>query len=215
MAAISKCPACGALRQSFDAICPECNYEFTDIEVSGTLEKFNDKIEEYDRLISSETPESSKTGFWIVVGWIFFFPFMFGYYMFKKLKAKDAALTGNEKLKSEAILNFAVPNSRNDLIEFALLIESKVKPLTYMNALTNSGMNIQKWNNVWNEKAGHLLKKSEFALSEDQRTLSKLQECKSNIDKVISQNNKMQLMMMGLLALTFIFFLILMSLGQR
>lgn len=208
-ATLSKCPACGSLRQSFAAVCPECGYEFPDIQESAAIQKFTDKIDEYDRLIAQQGDgKSSGVGFWTVVGWLFLFPLMFCLYILKKLRMKHEQLQGPEKLKSESILNFPVPNSRNDLMEFAIMVESRVKPLSYLNALTSSGMDIQKWNLIWESKANQIEKKAEIALKDDKTTLSRIRTSFQNVRETIKKNNQMQWIMMGGLGVLFIFVLI-------
>lgn len=213
MANIDKCPACGAFRQSFAAVCPDCNYEFTDIQTSNSLQQFADKIEEYDRLIALNEPEKKGVGFWTIVAWIFFFPFMFAFFVIKKLRAKHEELKGNERLKSEAILNFPIPNSRGDLLEFAMLVENKVKPLTTFNAITASGMNTQKWNKVWLEKANHIEKKSQLALADDASGRNSVSTSCSNARNVYAKNDSLQWIMMGLLGALFILFIIFISIN--
>lgn len=210
MATIAKCPACGALRQSFSAVCPDCNYEFTDIRQSDAIRQFADRIDEYDRLIVTQNDgKEKKVGFWIVIAWIFLFPIMFAIFIVKKIKAKNAQLEGNENLKSQAILNFPVPNSRNDLIEFSLLVESRVKPINYFNALSDSGMNTQKWNKIWLEKAAHIEKKAQIALQDDPSSLNSIRSSAANMRNQISRNDQMQWAVLGVLALLFVVVIIL------
>lgn len=206
----NKCPACGALRTSFAAICPDCGYEFHDLQKSEVLQNFIRSIEEYDRMILSEEPEK-KSVFWPVMGWIFFFPFMFAFFVFKRIKAKHTPLDGVEKLKSEAIINYNVPNTRADLLEFALLLENKVKTINYFNALTDSGMQIQKWNEIWNNKANHIVQKAELALREDKASLNKINTSVQNITAVMKRNALIQWIMMGVLCALFIVMIILMN----
>lgn len=205
-----KCPACGALRTSFAAICPDCGYEFRDTQKSDVLQNFIKSIEEYDRMILSEEPKKNSV-FWPVMGWIFLFPFMFAFFVFKRIKAKHTPLDGTEKLKSEAIINYNVPNSRADLIEFALLLENKVKTINYFNALTDSGMQIQKWNEIWNTKANHIVQKAQLALQEDKLSLNKINTSVQNITAVMKRNALIQWIMMGVLCALFIVMIILMS----
>lgn len=213
MANIDKCPACGAFRQSFAAVCPDCGYEFTDIQTSNSLQQFANKIEEYDRLIALNEPERKGLGFWTIVAWFVFFPIMFAIFVIKKVRAKHEELRGNEKLKSEAILNFPIPNSRGDLLEFAMLVENKVKPLSAFNAITSSGMNVQKWNKVWIDKASHIEKKSQLALADDSAGRNSVSTSCSNARSIYNKNNTLQWTMMGVLFVVFIAIIILSSLN--
>lgn len=203
---VLKCPACGAIRSSFEALCPECDYEFTDIQVSDSFRKFSEKIEEYDRqILGQENKESKKgIGFLTILGWIVIFPVMMAIFVVKKVNAKNKQLSGPEKLKSEAIANFPVPNSKNDLLEFAIFVENKVKPLNYLNALSKTGMDIQRWNKVWNEKSNHIMQKAEIALSDDRNSLNKIQTSYQNTSNLLKKNEMTQWIMLGVLCALFI-----------
>ena len=213
MASVAKCPACGSLRESFAAICPECGYEFTDIQTSDSLQKFTDKIDEYDRTlaIQNSADEKKGVGFWTVVLWIFLFPIMFGIFIFKKISAKHESLEGIEKLKSEAILNHPIPNSRNDLLEFSILVNNRIRPLSPFNALSKSGMNIQKWNRVWVEKGSHIEKKAQIALKDDSSSLNQIAKSLQKANEQMVKNERMQWIMMGALCVIFIVFIVLAS----
>ena len=207
---VSKCPACGNLRESFSAVCPGCGYEFTDIQASDALIRFNERIDEFDRRIVMQDKFSGKsgTGCGTIFLWIVFFPVMLVVFIIKKLKAKHEELEGNEKLKSEAILNFPIPNSRNDLLEFIFLVENRIKPVTYFNALTQSGLKVQKWNYVWKNKAEHIRRKAGVALADDRRTMETIQESVDNINRRIARNDRTQWIMIGGLLAIFLAWLI-------
>ena len=205
----NKCPACGALRASFTAICPECGYEFNDVKTSEKLENFVEKIEEYDRLIAEQQPApKSGIGFWVIVAWIFLFPIMFGIFIIKRVKATHELLTGYEKLKAETISNFQVPNSRNDLIEFAILTQNKVESLNYFNALTDRGINIQRWNKIWRKKEQQIYEKAQIALKEDSQAKEKIAKCLQNSDETIRKNTLIQNIMIGGLLVIFLIIII-------
>lgn len=207
--AVAKCPACGAFRESFTALCPDCGYEFTDIQTSLSIQKFADQITEYDKMIYAEGGEKKKgVGFWTVLGWIFLFPVMLILFILKKIKSKHTELTGAEKLKSEAILNFPIPNSRNDLIEFSLFVNNKIKPINYFNALTNSGMNIQKWNNVWKEKGKTIEQKAGLALKDDRNSYNQIAANLQKMNDQISKNDQIQWIMIGALGALFLIWII-------
>lgn len=45
---VVKCPSCGALVDRTKAICPECGYAFTNVEVSSSIKELYKKLEEAD-----------------------------------------------------------------------------------------------------------------------------------------------------------------------
>lgn len=212
MATVNKCPACGCLRQSFAAVCPDCGYEFSDIQSSDTLLRFGEKINEYDRLIFQDGNKNKKekcgVGFLMICLWLFFFPVMVVIYLFKKLRVRNGDLQGADKLKSEAILNFPIPNNRNDLMEFALMIETRVKPLNYFQVISDSGMEVQKWNRIWLEKANHIEKKAQIALADDASSLRQIRASRQKAEEVVKRNNQLNWIMMGGLFALFVLFII-------
>ena len=42
---VRKCPTCGAMVESFQTKCPECGYEFTNIEANSTTQKLLDALD--------------------------------------------------------------------------------------------------------------------------------------------------------------------------
>ena len=202
---INKCPACGSHRNSFAAVCPDCGYEFSDIQNSESVQKLADRLEDYDRQIAiTGKPESGGTGCVTILLWIFLFPVMAGIFIFKLIKAKDEEFKGLEKAKSEAVMNFPVPNSREELLEFTLMLENRVKPINYFNALTDSGLNTHRWNNVWANKLYHIQRKAEIALKEDRDTMKHLQQSIQKVEAIQKENQKIQWIMIGALGVAFI-----------
>ena len=217
MEKVDKCPACGAMRDSMSGVCPDCGYAFKDVEVAQSLQKFAEKIENYDALIVVEEglEEKKGAGVWTVLGWIFLFPIMFGIYLFKKAKEQHEELTGTSKLKSEAIMNYPIPNSKNDLTEFIIFTESKMKPINYINALTKSGANIQKWNRIWKNKAEQIKKKAAVSLSDDKLAVRKIDESYQAMETRYKENEKIQWIMLGVLAAAFVVLIIFAAIGDK
>lgn len=206
---VNKCPACGALRESFAAICPECGYEFTDVQTSNALANFTEKIEQYDRQIAMSSHNTgSGFSFWIVVAWIFLFPIMFGIFIIKKINAKHTQLTGIEKAKAETILNFPIPNSRNDLLEFSIFAENHITTLNFLSALLESGINTQKWNKIWLDKAKQIEGKASIVLKEDKSTLSQIKKAVATIENIYKNNDKTQWIATGALGVVFVVIII-------
>ena len=209
---LTKCPACGALRTSFSAFCSDCGYEFNDIQSSQSLKEFTDKIENYDREIEKNNTESTGASVGTFLLWMFFFPYMLCYYIFKKMMVRNGKLSGIEKLKAEAITNYPVPNSRNDLMEYTFLIENHVKPIGFLASLSKSGKNTQQWNKVWLNKGQSLYRKASIALSGDKSSLQHIQQSIDNMQNIYSQNKKNQWIAIGILGAIFILIIVLASL---
>lgn len=213
---VAKCPACGALRTSVSAVCSECGYEYNDVQVSNSIKEFTDKINELDERIARNQAESEKkgVGVWTVLGWIFLYPVMIGIFLYKKAKAMNEPLEGEEAIKSKAIINFPIPNSKEDLVEFAILANSRVKPLTRMSVLTNSGAHIQRWNKIWNEKGRQISQKAEFALRDDQSTLNQIKSSVQKSAEIEKTNDSLLWSTLGILCLFFIILWIFLIIAQ-
>lgn len=215
MEKLNKCPACGALRTSFSAICPDCGYEYHDVEVSQTTQKFFEQITKYDEAIA-QSEENNATNPGIKIGvvllWLFFFPFMLIYYLLKlAANSKVSEFKGNKKLKANAITAFPIPNSRNDLLETAMMTEGQIKKLSFSNVLGKSGTDIQMWNEIWLSKLGSIVKKAEIALKDDSSCVNQIKSLYTASEDIVKANSKMRWIEIGILALLFIGMMILAS----
>lgn len=169
-----KCPACGALRDSFSAVCPDCGYEFKDQGVSNSLSTLAEKLEEFDRMLAEAEGKIPTTEFDSK----------------KAEQIKAQGIQGIEKLKANTITNFPIPNSRNDLMEFAVFIENHIQPVSYFAAITKTGKKAQFWNKIWIEKGEQIAKKAAIALQGDTESLNKINRYVSNAKAVSAQNDK-------------------------
>lgn len=61
---VKKCPACGAMVQSYQGVCPECGYAFENVEANSTSRKLAEKIDaiarEYDEKIAKVKDDDDK-----------------------------------------------------------------------------------------------------------------------------------------------------------
>lgn len=92
---VKKCPACGAMIESFTTKCPDCGYELRNIEVSNSVQRFFEMLNELEE-------QSRETG----------------------MLDMFVQNTGMDKLtrrKKALIQNFPVPNTKEDILEFLSL----------------------------------------------------------------------------------------------
>lgn len=204
---VSKCPACGALRSSFAAICPDCGYEFSDAKTSDTLQNFFNEISKYDEQIANEAPKNKSIVGTIFLWW-FFFPFMLVYFIIKTGTKSLKSLTGTKKVKADAIKMFPIPNSRNDLLEAAVLMQAEIKPVGLLNCLTNSGAEDVAWDKVWLAKLNSIIKKAEISMAGDTKSLETLYNIRNEAAEIVKNNTTSQYIIVGSLAALFIGFII-------
>ncbi len=115
---IIKCPNCGEALQSFLTVCPTCEYEIREINASTSVRELALKLEN----ISAQkmpTFEEKKSVIKMVFG-----------KDFKEGNEAEEALRRFERQKEEEkaslIINFSVPNSKEDIMEFMILASSNI-----------------------------------------------------------------------------------------
>ena len=115
---IHKCPHCGEVLKSFVANCPSCGYEIRDTKSSTSIREFAAKLE---RIEARQMPafEEKKSVMKMVFG--------------RDLKNEDEAENARnefeeqkEREKINVIKNFSVPNTKEDIIEFMILVSSNI-----------------------------------------------------------------------------------------
>lgn len=102
---VRKCPACGAMVESFMAKCPECGYEFTNVEGNNTVQKLLKSLDEIDREGNSVSVSTISK------------------------------MSGNDKVttrKVQLIQNFPIPNTKEDIIEMLTLCQGNCNPNSYV-----------------------------------------------------------------------------------
>lgn len=140
---VRKCPACGAMIGAFTTICPECGHEFVNVEANSTTQKLQQTLEEIDKNDNS------------ILG-------------VSKILGTDSTTAK----KVQAIQNFAIPNTKEDLLEFLTLC--------YSNSNSKQGdlASDKKITEAWRTKSIQVLEKANMLLKnvpEAQDIMSKLE----------------------------------------
>lgn len=213
MAEINKCPACGALRTSFAAVCPECGYEFPQVNESASVQKFADQINEIDQTLDYSVDKKSGIGCVTIFLWIAFFPVMLILFYVKTMSKYNKGFEGNEKKKANAINLFPILNTRSDLIESALLFETQVKSVNIFSMLTEEGNSVQRWNKVWLDKFTQIVKKSDMSLKGDPEALKVIHKSYDNAKAIVDKNHKNKVIVFRSLTGIFVAFMLLMIIG--
>lgn len=116
---IYKCPNCGEVLESMTAVCPACGYEIRNVKAVSSVQIFADKL---TKIEAEEMPQVENNSFMKKV---------FG----RDLRETPARLEEarrtfeRQKLdkKINLISNYPVPNTKEDLTEFALLVTTNLK----------------------------------------------------------------------------------------
>ena len=137
---VRKCPACGAMVESFQTKCPECGYEFTNIEANSTTKKLLKALEEVDEQVSSNEG------------------------MVGSVLRGAASVFGADSLtarKVQIIRTFPIPNTKEDLLEMLSLSNAN------STAPANPSPSDNKIASAWQEKTKQLILKARIMLKND------------------------------------------------
>lgn len=178
---IRKCPACGAIVQSFATKCSDCGTEFRNIEASRNITIFFEKLDELEsnrKENYSNKKQESSTSLVTLMKWFFFFPIMiiskFTTIFMEPLKPAKWSITDSRK--EEMIMNFPVPNSREEIIEFITLSISKIQKISIMKSSSEESKYITKWNSIWKKKAEQVFVKAKLSMKNDKTTIQDLEK---------------------------------------
>ena len=115
---IHKCPNCGEVMESFLTVCPTYGYEIRDVRSASSVRELAVKLE---NISAQKMPafEEKKSVMKMVFG-----------KDFKEGDEAEEALKRFESQKNQEkaslIINFAVPNSKEDIMEFMILAASNI-----------------------------------------------------------------------------------------
>ena len=104
---VVKCPSCGAQVIGGSAVCQECGYTFSNVSANSSVERLQNKLDEFNRRQESRADNRSISG------------------VLTHNFAKASGMDGTNKYKMDIISTFPVPNTRADLLEFLTMIQSR------------------------------------------------------------------------------------------
>ena len=152
---VKKCPACGAMIDSFSARCPECGHEFSNIAANSSIQKLFEMLNE----VEAESKNDAVTligGIGRVYGDVF-----------------SSALGGNKdtRKKKAIIQNFPIPTTKDDILEFLSL----AVPLARKPKLNSADRTLRMFE-VWHAKCEQIIMKAKFSMQGDSKTLEMIKE---------------------------------------
>ncbi|MBP5603774.1 MAG: zinc ribbon domain-containing protein [Treponema sp.] len=155
---IRKCPACGAVLEAFQAVCPSCGFELRgSTKVASSVEKLMEKILE----LENNREEISKDD----------------YYTTSKTDLGIANL----------IKVFPVPNTIEEILEFVMIASTSINPkLLFSNGIKKTDMRTGDENGqmaisaAWRSKMEQMYKKAEMSFGSS----PKFQEVKKIYDEI-------------------------------
>jgi hypothetical protein len=133
---IKKCPSCGSIAESFSLKCDECGYEFRNVEANQSVKKLTEELARIDSEFHSETSIKSKSTFNDEVD----------EYITKEERRKEEEYRKKEfyKRQSEAIKNFPIPNTKDDILELLYFVTPKANEVVGIFSLESIKANAWK-----------------------------------------------------------------------
>ena len=153
---VKKCPACGAISQSFQTKCSDCGHEFSNLGANVSIGKL------FEMLNACENERKDSTN--SITGAI-------GGLMAKGLGQGDKI---TEKKKS-IISGFPIPNTKDDILEFLSTAIPNAKKRG--NLFTQNQPENKSHNDLvptWKSKCEQIIMKAKFSMKDDKKTLEEI-----------------------------------------
>lgn len=194
MGALVKCPACGAIAETFSTKCNDCGTEFRNVNASKNITIFFQKLDELESTRTETATGSADKNIGCAellkwgMFWYILLPTKIIQFFINQSKPPKWSVTDTRK--EELILNFPVPMSREEIIEFLTLAVSKINSNTYLNAFSDDMKNKGAWNTVWLKKIQQIQSKASIAMINDKASLEIVNKIVLSATQSINENNK-------------------------
>lgn len=169
---IHKCPNCGEVISSFVTNCPACGFELSRKQVSASLQRFIDRVDECDRKIAS-SPETkkgwaswskSKRIWWVILNLLFMCVPLVIYLVWPLVRINATPkLTVEEKQLVSVIENFPFPNDRESILAALVYAKEKIGFISKEKIDRKSAY----WMRLWTTKADQLKQKADMMFPND------------------------------------------------
>lgn len=152
---VKKCPACGAIVQSFQTKCSDCGNEFSNIAANVSITKL------FEMLNACEN-ERKEGGNSITSA-------------FSSMMAQGLLGDKVTDKKKSIISGFPIPNTKDDILEFLSLAlpNAKVK-ISFWSETGASKKSKEDIRDAWKSKCEQIIMKAKFSMKEDQKTLDEI-----------------------------------------
>jgi hypothetical protein len=177
---IKTCPACGASAKAMELVCSECSHEFTNTKANSTLLKL---LEEIEKINNKEilSPQILKGAL-------------------GDLAQKNTIDLERNKLKSELIENFPIPNSREDILEFLAFSVSKAKDNSYISYFGDG----YSTSGAWRKKADEIIIKSKIMFKNDTSFYNQILAYENDSKTSLKSRNRMRNVIIAIIAIILI-----------
>jgi hypothetical protein len=156
---VKKCPACGAMIQSFQTKCTDCGHEFSNIGANVSIGKLFEMLNACENERKDEGMSVGKA-----LGSMF---------------ANAYGVGGGDKIlekKKSIISGFPIPNTKEDILEFLSTAIPNAKQKG--NMFTKQQPENKSHNDLaptWKSKCEQIIMKARFSMKEDRKTLEEIE----------------------------------------
>lgn len=182
---IHKCPNCGEVLKSFSMNCPACGYELRNTNASSAIREFSLKLEK----IESNRESEKRRGLF-------------------SMAEEMQTISKTDEQKISLIKSFAIPNSKEDMLEFMILATSSVNMRVYDSANTTPVSKSEKAvSEAWYAKVQQVYEKARRSYSNDNifGEIKELYEkCQRDIEKAKKKNILKWVLLVGWIPLLWI-----------
>lgn len=169
---VKKCPSCGSPVASFKSSCFECGHEFRNVDSVSSITKLASILDEIERAECERFNEANQSNDNSE---------SFGKRNLRESMDKQRFDVLISQKKSQAIVNFPVPNSKEDIFEFLAQSYSKGKPVGFFTG--DQSIQARALRNAWNTKCKEVIIKGKFLFSEEPKTISELEHYSQELQK--------------------------------
>lgn len=189
---LHKCPNCGELINSFTLVCPACGHEFRDAKAKSSVHELAAKLEEIEAHRAPKKPRTFKEEF-------------FGTY---------GSFSTEDEQKINLIRNFAIPNTKEDILEFMILASSNIDMKLYGTETNADDTGAQRAvSDAWMAKFEQAYQKAQFSFPESP-IFTKIQKIYYEKTKEVGKQKKKRerelslagVMLFGMLILLLLFY---------
>lgn len=161
---IRKCPNCGAVVETFTAICPSCGYAFQNVGTVSSFENLSRKLEALD---NSREPEKTSAN-----------PLTF------YTRTLNLSVFGDSIISKKAALitGWPVPSTKEDILEFLTMASPLAVKTSKWSSYSSKAAQIDPRDTrgtlgtAWYNKCKQLVKKARIVLRDDKEAITQVEE---------------------------------------
>ena len=197
-----KCPACGAILEPYATRCNSCGNDMHNVQASQTVLAFTEKLDEIEAKRPHPLILNDDIGCGAAILWFFFFWILLPVNAIKMIMKKDESeLWDHTDARQESmIMNFPIPISKSEILDFATLASSRVTTVPMLSTLKDQAKYRIKWNKIWTKKLEQINTKASIAMKSDPHTLALVNQLMENARNINARNSKNQGIMLGISA---------------